>query len=367
MQNLHPAFTISNDIEYNTVSKVDFLFALVNTPLCVAHTHLINRRSILLVFLLSIFGLELSFTQNLEIEFLEEDYSGNCTANTDCDDNILCFGLKYTPSATGTITSYTLGFMGDCGGNSLPFTQGVSCVMNDNSSLTDECLSSNAYLFISSGNSGTTAVEAGTPVILHTLCFDFEISQLINLEEDPITGLTVSIDSLNSGNPITEFPAFTPVQLSNTYCPCEIQLLSPATTLDQSVSCLDLMDSIKYAISPYSEVNILGLPKGVEFDFTNNVLSIFGQPAELGIFEIDCDISAPCDTILNFNLDIATPTNVMIKNNCYLEIQDALSDILPGDTINIIGNIITNAIEPINLPDDIFIKLQNNIVWRFIE
>lgn len=317
-----------------------------------------------LAFLILIFSSSITFSQTIELEYLPTDYSGNCVSTTDCSDDQLCFGLKYTPASTGFITSYTLGFKGDCDGIPLPFVEGGSCIMNDNSSEFDACFSSNAFLLIASGNSGLEEVISGIPIILHTFCFDFEMSQVVSLEEDVITGLTISIDSLNSGNPITEFPSFSSIQLTNSLCPCNIELLSSAMTLDQTINCLGAMDSIKYKITPDVEIIVTGLPKGADYSFENNILAIYGYPKELGSFEIATNLSNPCDSILNFNLNIQTPTSVMIKSNCYLDIQDALNDALEADTIRIIAPIISNISEPIYLPENIFINLQNNVIWR---
>src|SRR5690606_38484075 len=39
----------------------------------------------------------------------EDDSTGTCQSQSDCDDDSICFGLQYTPNVTGTLTSYTTG------------------------------------------------------------------------------------------------------------------------------------------------------------------------------------------------------------------------------------------------------------------
>ena len=263
------------------------------------------------------------------------------------------------------MTSYTLGFIGGCEGTSIPYFNGHSCTMVDNSSVIDECFSSDLFLIAASGNNGNIPIILGQPIILHKICFDFDITETVNLEKDNIMGLTVSVDSINTENPITEFPAFTSTLLSNENCPCNIELLSPAGSTNQILNCTEEMDSVMYSIVAETGVNVTvtGLPEGVSHDMTDNVLSVFGNPEELGIFTINVNVSAPCDTSLVINLEVQTPTCVMNKNHCYPDMMTALEDVVVGDTIRIVCSIITDEIIPVTLPPDIFVKVENNAIW----
>jgi hypothetical protein len=52
------------------------------------------------------------------------------------------------------------------------------------------------------------------PVILHQVCFSLEVGETINVHEDAITDLTLSID-LTGGGHITEFPLYTSTELAH--------------------------------------------------------------------------------------------------------------------------------------------------------
>lgn len=140
--------------------------------------------------------------------------NGTCVSGTDCCNDIICFGLEYTPSVTGDVTSYTTGFFTSCFGGTTPLTYNLSCQMTDNSNAIAECMGPDSILFNSSGHDGVLPVTAGVPVILHQVCFTLPIGNSVLITEDPITDLTVSID-LSGGGFADEFPTYAPFLVAN--------------------------------------------------------------------------------------------------------------------------------------------------------
>jgi hypothetical protein len=80
--------------------------------------------------------------------------------------------------------------------------------MNDNSFEINQCMAIDSILFNSSGNGGFIPVMAGTPIILHKVCFNLSAGESIEIREDNITDLSTSVD-LTGGGLYTEFPSFT--------------------------------------------------------------------------------------------------------------------------------------------------------------
>ena len=70
----------------------------------------------------------------------ENQNNGSCLSGTDCCDDIICYGLEYTPGVTGDLTSYTTGFFIECLGGMVPVISNASCIMTDNSFLVNECM-----------------------------------------------------------------------------------------------------------------------------------------------------------------------------------------------------------------------------------
>ena len=335
-----PLSTVKNKFSSNQWSLVNTLLVLLFCVLAIAST-----------------------AQTVEFEYIEQGYSENCISDSDCSINQLCYAIKYTPSVTGNITSYTLGFIGDCNSNSMPYVSSQSCVMNDNSNATDACSSGSAFAVVSSGNSGNLSVTAGLPVLIHSVCFDFTDQDAINLVEDEITGLTISIDSIGNNNPITDFPTFEGAPLNYENCGCQIELQSQSSTLNQVVNCLSQADSIIYHINLDAQASVSGLPKGMNFSLENKHLNIYGVPRELGIFDVDINISEPCDSSWVIPIEIQQPAVIMNGNNCYDDISMALDEVMVGDTIRILSNYQSNLNTHIELPSDIFLKLESNTMW----
>jgi hypothetical protein len=131
---------------------------------------------------------------------LEEFQSSSaCVSNSDCDDNIICYGLEYTPLFTGVLTSYTTGFFMDCNNGANPVLSNMSCVMTDNSQTLNFCTQVDSILFNSSGNSGGITVTSGIPLIIHQICFSIPSTGIMNITKDNTLGLSASIDLAGGG------------------------------------------------------------------------------------------------------------------------------------------------------------------------
>jgi len=133
-----------------------------------------------------------------------------CSSVTDCDTDVLCFGLEYTPGETGTLTSYTTGFFLNCVGASVPYNE--SCVMTDNSNYFDFCTDFNFGFINSSGNDGTISVTTDVPVIIHQVCFEIPAGQSLVITEDVDTDLTAAITAATNHIDYPSYAEFTVVR-----------------------------------------------------------------------------------------------------------------------------------------------------------
>lgn len=147
-------------------------------------------------------------TSTLEWVFLPSGGPGGlCPGISDCCQDTLCYGLLYTPSSSGELTSYTTGFFVNCVGGLSPVGGNMSCVMADNSFEINGCMAQNRVLFNSSGNTGSVMVTAGVPIFLHKVCFYVPVGTTLTIVEDPVTDLTASI-KIDTITFITEHPSF---------------------------------------------------------------------------------------------------------------------------------------------------------------
>lgn len=142
--------------------------------------------------------------------------NGACVSSTDCCQNIFCYGLEYTPGRTGVLTSYTTAFFADCVSADSPVLSNASCVMSDHSEEENGCLDFDLIKITCSGNSGTIAVTAGVPKIIHQVCFSVPQGMIVNVVEDEVTDLTTSID-LTGGGFVTEYPEYEQHTLEHAY------------------------------------------------------------------------------------------------------------------------------------------------------
>lgn len=128
-----------------------------------------------------------------------------CISNSDCTTDNLCFGLQYTPGATGVVTDYTTGFISDCVAGGNPVISNKSCIMNDNSGVILGCPT--GALVNCSGNSGSTVYTQGVTLIIHQVCFSVAPGETININKDITSNLTTNID-LSGGGSVTDEPTY---------------------------------------------------------------------------------------------------------------------------------------------------------------
>lgn len=165
---------------------------------------------IILILLLTTLGIH---TQNMT--WIPSDYSnyGGCENLTNCDQNIVCYKLQYTPLTDGVLTSYTTGFFADCQEGETSLLENQSCLMQDNSRQIEACHQVGKILMNCSANSGSgddCRLEANVPIILHQVCFQVANGNHITITEDTKTDLTTSTDIIADGNYYgkTEFPTY---------------------------------------------------------------------------------------------------------------------------------------------------------------
>lgn len=146
----------------------------------------------------------------------EMETQSGCPNQSNCTSKTVCYGLEYTPEMSGTITSYTTGFLVDCLNGNNPILTNISCVMTNKSAITDDCIGSDLVLMNASGNTGSSQVMANTPIILHQVCMKFSSNGTIDVVEEEITNLTVSLDL--GSTPKDELPAYTTQKLAGEDC-----------------------------------------------------------------------------------------------------------------------------------------------------
>lgn len=169
----------------------------------------------ILLFLYSFFPQ--LFSQELNLIYLEAGENiGSCTSNTDCATGEICYGIQYTPSVSGRLTSYTISFRGTCVNDGVPVTLNESCTMSSSVSVLDGCSFISQFQMSSSGNSGSVPITTGEPVLLHQVCFALG-NETMELTLDPIAIPDASID-LTGGGFFTESLTFSPFTADNSEC-----------------------------------------------------------------------------------------------------------------------------------------------------
>ena len=159
-----------------------------------------------------------------------ENSGGPCTSTSNCNTDVLCYGLEYTPLYSGTLTSYTTGFLMNCNNGANPIITNQSCIMSNMSQTFNGCVMIDSVFFNSSGNSGGVGVTKGMPIIIHQVCVSipsFGTTMTINKETPP--GLTTSIDSLGDGGFENDFVQFYTPYVVDSMIDC---LILPLTWLD---------------------------------------------------------------------------------------------------------------------------------------
>ncbi|MDP3353651.1 MAG: gliding motility-associated C-terminal domain-containing protein [Flavobacteriaceae bacterium] len=104
---------------------------------------------------------------------------------------------------------------------------------------------------------------------------------------------------------------------------------------------------IEYTLSGTSNVDILGLPAGISFQFINNKLSIFGTPTVIGTFNYDI-IALPCNSIIKKGtIRVSSPIKVL---ETITQMSCNINGTIKGGKIevNITGGFPTNNTYAIN-------------------
>ncbi len=181
--------------------------------------------------------------QSLEFVYLQPGAaSGNCSSLSDPDNNIQCYGMVYTPSITGTIFSYSTSFFGDCLSGSSPYliTGTGSCIMTNNTDHLAACTEFELFQLQLSGNSGTFAVTAGVPVIVHQVCFDLSSGGSFNLVKDEVSPISFGIEA--GGMAMNDFPVYETTTFSHLASSCEeTELCSISFSADTNQVMMDTM------------------------------------------------------------------------------------------------------------------------------
>ena len=182
----------------------------------------IIRVPLLILILITAFFIEETDAQVVNWEFLQEGQEvGTCTAGTDFEAGVVCYGLEYTPSVTGTLTSYTMAFYVECLIDYSPPISAASCTFTDNTQIFEDCANEGIIFIQVSGQLPSTvgdgsgiAVVQDVPVIIHQVCLDFHFLDTIDVSLDDITGISMSIDGPDG--PITDQPPFGDIELDYT-------------------------------------------------------------------------------------------------------------------------------------------------------
>lgn len=173
----------------------------------------------ILILIIALFATH-SYAQNVKWIPTTNATTG-CAMETDCQKSIMCYSLEFTPKGTGVLTSYTTGFLANCLDDASNVLHNQSCVIEDKSRVVDACSTYGKMLLNCSGNTGNINVIKDQPIILHQICFEMNTNEDVELEVDPTTGITVSMD-LSSSQFSTSYPEYDAYSAStrNSDSPC---------------------------------------------------------------------------------------------------------------------------------------------------
>ena len=182
------------------------------------------------------------------------------TDGTNCQQNVLCYALTYTPAQTGVLTSYTTNFLVDCDAGNSAVVSNVSLTMTDNSAQQTACEEAGMLLLHASANSGELAVKAERTTVLHEICIQTSRRTTeLRFSADEVGGMTTSLDR-REALAVTERPAFAPFLFKRDRAACPE---SPATTfaggVDNPGDLSGEMDGTGLSLSPNPadvEVNV---------------------------------------------------------------------------------------------------------------
>ncbi|MEP6646590.1 MAG: T9SS type A sorting domain-containing protein [Saprospiraceae bacterium] len=199
------------------------------------------------------------------------EVNGTCVSHSDCDNNVICYALRYVPNHTGDLTSYTTGFLSNCttSGSPLIDTSNRSCVMSPGASAVNNmCAALGMILFNSSANGPNVPIVQNVPVILHQVCFTIPAGQSITITEDVFTDLTTSIN-VTGGGFVSEFPAYTPLTINrNNICG-----LLPLTWLSfHAVKYGELMSALSWTTTDELNNAYFEIQRSTDFGHTFQVI-----------------------------------------------------------------------------------------------
>lgn len=318
-----------------------------------------TTKKLLVMFLFVGLALTAS-SQTIEWKFAPKDsIDGTCASLTDCSAGNVCYFVEYTPAITGTLTSYTMGFISNCNGSNQPVNHSASCVITDNSNEIDACAQIDSMLIQLSGF-GSVSVVADEAVVLHQICFDLAEGEILNIRKDPTLDITTNIDSLGTQDPYTEIIDFDAIALTNEVCDC-FRLAPGSGSLQQTITCLAPIQPLLFEISNCSSAQVVGLPPGLSYVLINGVINIEGSPQMAGAFPFVMLPADGCDCDpQTATLEVGN-SRVMINNACFDRIEDAIIVYQNGQTIDILDTLVTQAgIAPLN---NIIVRLHENVPW----
>jgi hypothetical protein len=252
-----------------------------------------------------------------------------------------------------------MGFIANCLGANDPVEYYSSCVINDNSNVINGCTEFDSILIQLSGV-GAISVVANTPIIIHQVCFDLSDGDELSVKEDDVSGLTANIDSIGSSNSIVEVMDFDPILLTNDVCEC--YKLSPGSgSPNQNLDCLTALQAIEYTIANCNGATVVGLAPGLSSTISDGVITIEGIPNTSGAFTFAIIPDFGCDCETKYGTLTVGNSRVMIDNACFDKIEDAIAVYQNGETIDILGDLITKP-GPLNL-NNLIVRLHQNVLW----
>lgn len=140
----------------------------------------------------------------------EDDTNGSCASASDCSNNTVCVGMQYTPGFSGLLLGYTTGTLTECDNGLNPVVSNTTCLpMTNNSPTFLDCAGSGLVLFNSSANTPTQNINvtAGTPIVIHQVCFTIPNDGSLVLNEYGGLDVTMTIQP-PSGPAVTDFPTY---------------------------------------------------------------------------------------------------------------------------------------------------------------
>jgi len=322
------------------------------------------KRTILISILVFSFS-QMSVSQSMQFVFAGLDaVSDDCTSDTECLNNQVCYYVEYTPNVTGTLTSYTMGFIGNCTQFGTPVLSTSSCVMNNNSSIIDGCDQADVFLLQVSGN-GIHEVVANEPVNVGQICFQLNNGYDLELIEDETSGITTSVNLAGTNDPVTEFLNYTTQELTNEVCNC-FKLTSDSGSPTQDVECLQPIIPIKYQLNNCDTAMISNLAPGLTTELINGVINIEGAPTHGGAFTFLIQAPSECECNPSVNNMEVDSSIVMIFSKCYTKVEDAISEYNSGETIDILGDVQTkpSILQSLN---NVIVRIHKNTRWDIKE